>query len=167
MSIYDDFINKEPLATFSIVKLSDQLFPEIEQQFINHHFGRIKKKWHVINQAGNSIDLTFNNHYELPLIKKGWNQFKTGNNLPDNVEIILPVSFANFLKTNLLYNLTLCTDDGSKENFEVINIADASSLGHTWRDFCTSNSFKQGHTVRFKFLLAEMDGKCQVYKLPN
>jgi hypothetical protein len=66
-----------------------QLFPEIEQQFINHHFGRIKKKWHVINQAGNSIDLTFNNHYELPLIKKGWNQFKTGNNLPDNVEIVL------------------------------------------------------------------------------
>jgi hypothetical protein len=34
-------------------------------------------------------DLIFNKDYEFPLITRGWNDFKTVNNLPDNVEVKL------------------------------------------------------------------------------
>jgi hypothetical protein len=48
-------------------------------------------------------DLIFNKDYEFPLITRGWNDLKTVNNLPDNVEVKLTTTvqgFPAFILTN-------------------------------------------------------------------
>jgi hypothetical protein len=65
------------------------LYPEIQPSFIHQHYNKIGKKWNVVNNDGISRDLVFNRDYENPLIHQGWNEFKSLNQLPDNVEIVI------------------------------------------------------------------------------
>jgi hypothetical protein len=66
-----------------------QIYPEIEPEFIKQHYNSIKNIWHVLNNTGDMSHLIFNKDLEFPLITRGWNDFKTVNNLPDNVEVKL------------------------------------------------------------------------------
>ncbi|CAJ2644639.1 uncharacterized protein LOC123923040 [Trifolium pratense] len=80
-------ITGTPISTFVIVKISDQLYPEVEPTFAARQYQKLKKKWHVFNNNESSTTLGFNRDYINPLIQTGWAEFKTLNNLPNNVEI--------------------------------------------------------------------------------
>ncbi|WJX56142.1 hypothetical protein P8452_41830 [Trifolium repens] len=156
MSTFSIKLPDNPIATFSILSLEDQIYPEIDPEFVEQHLKKLKKKWHVIN------------YLEYPLIRKGWNDFKAGNNLPNDVEK-LPSTFASYLKENDMKDILLCGDHGNKLDFTVMNMADPTNtcLAYDWKYFSSLNFCKPGDIIRFKFNLYDINGKCHVYKLSN
>ncbi|KAK2383173.1 hypothetical protein QL285_070656 [Trifolium repens] len=85
----DYLVTKKPIRSFLIIKVSIQLYPEIEPDFVAHQCKKLGRKWHVFNNDGYADELVFNNDYIDPLIKMGWTAFKDRNNLPDDVECVV------------------------------------------------------------------------------
>ncbi|KAK2361962.1 hypothetical protein QL285_087064 [Trifolium repens] len=87
--LLDTLVTEKPLQTFLIIKVSNQLYPEIEPDFVAYQYKKLARKWHLFNHDGYADEMIFNNDYIVPLITMGWTAFKERNNLPDDVECVV------------------------------------------------------------------------------
>ncbi|KAK2389497.1 hypothetical protein QL285_063084 [Trifolium repens] len=77
----------KPIATFSVVRLSELGYGEIDPKFIVEYYNKLEQKWFISNPKCGWIDAKFNLSYENPTIFTGWKELIEYNNLPNNVEI--------------------------------------------------------------------------------
>jgi hypothetical protein len=62
--------------------------------------------------------------------------------------------FEEYVRTNRLVHITLCTDNGTTQVFQVLCTTTPFSItavGVNWNIFCQTNSFQEGDTICFKF----------------
>jgi hypothetical protein len=62
--------------------------------------------------------------------------------------------FEAYVRTNRLANITLCTDKGTTQVFQVVcntTPFDITAIGVHWNIFCLTNEFNEGDTICFKF----------------
>ncbi|GAU41024.1 hypothetical protein TSUD_133310 [Trifolium subterraneum] len=79
-----------PFDTFSIVRLANQDYAEIETDFVNRQKYHLPDTCQLIKNVNENHSLQFNNEYDNPLIlNKGWEEFNNFHNLPKNVEVVL------------------------------------------------------------------------------
>ncbi|WJX82881.1 DNA helicase [Trifolium repens] len=71
-----DLLGDTPTSTFLIIKLSNQLYTEIQPEFVEQHYNELKKIWLVVNNEGTLSNLVWNKAYMHPLIIQGWLDFK-------------------------------------------------------------------------------------------
>jgi hypothetical protein len=81
----------------------------------------------------------------------------------------LHVDFAEFLRRCDFETIDLCGDNGVTMTLAVLNLGDThrTKLGYNWDEFSSSQEFKRGDFVRFKFeVINEMkvSHRCHVYK---
>jgi hypothetical protein len=81
----------------------------------------------------------------------------------------LHVDFAKFLQHFNFKAVNLCGDNGVTMTLAVLNFADTHrmKLGYNWDEFASSQQFKRGDIVRFKFELINettVSRRCHVYK---
>ncbi|WJX25072.1 DNA helicase [Trifolium repens] len=125
MAAFLNLLGDEPTATFLIIKLSNQLYPEIQPEFVEQHYRELKRKWCVVNNEGILSDLIWNKAYMHPLIKQGWLDFKKHSNLPENVEVKIGYYKPNVFKVISYRSITAATDI---KKFHSRNIDPAESI---------------------------------------
>jgi hypothetical protein len=81
----------------------------------------------------------------------------------------LHVDFVEFLQHFDSQSVNLCGDNGVTMTFGVLNFADTHrlKLGYIWDEFSSSQQFKRGGIIRFKFELINettVSRQCHVYK---
>ncbi|KAK2430000.1 hypothetical protein QL285_028383 [Trifolium repens] len=78
-----------PVFYFSVVRLENQKYGEVETEFTRRHVGQLCEYWKVKKNDTDFHKIRFNLDYENPLILvQGWNEFKNFHDLPKNVEIL-------------------------------------------------------------------------------
>jgi hypothetical protein len=81
----------------------------------------------------------------------------------------LHVDFAEFLQHFDFQAVNLCGDNEVTMTLEVLNFVNTHrmKLGYNWDEFSSSQQFKRGDIVRFKFELINettVSRRCHVYK---
>jgi hypothetical protein len=79
---------------------------------------------------------------------------------------ILSSAFGEFLIRNQHKFLIVCGDEQKEDFVTVVHKENpfTTRLGLGWNLVCTSNKFKKGDTIRFKFNLNDPHKKCHVFK---
>ncbi|KEH41747.1 hypothetical protein MTR_1g054485 [Medicago truncatula] len=88
MEGFKTLLQKDPTHYFSVVKIAEQMHPEVEPSFVNDNLANLACSWHLLNNENRGHILTFNKSLVNPLLTHGWSEFKDFNDLPDNVEIV-------------------------------------------------------------------------------
>ncbi|WJX85014.1 hypothetical protein P8452_67525 [Trifolium repens] len=108
---FEALLNRDPIAIFSVLKLSKQVYAEIDVGFVSQFFGQLPKKWYIFNAAGNFHMLGFNEKKENPLLEQGWKKFHHHHSFPKNVEIIFGYYEEGLFAINSLKELDFNRDD--------------------------------------------------------
>ncbi|KAK2410001.1 hypothetical protein QL285_045395 [Trifolium repens] len=45
---FDALLNRDPIAIFPVLKLSKQVYAEVDVGFVSQFFGQLPKKWHWV-----------------------------------------------------------------------------------------------------------------------
>ncbi|XP_058767571.1 uncharacterized protein LOC131641284 [Vicia villosa] len=221
MALMGKLSHNELEYSFTIAKLSEQKFAEIDPKFICRFGNNITKTWTILNNQGVHHVLIYNKDEIHPLIISGWKDVEDFYNCPsnavlevgyymdDNFSILnikniedieqLPFYHSRFWGANNImvfdlgltnvelcqtklrldedfaallkdynYNcLNLCCDNGTRTilNLAYINTTYPTKLGPDWEEFCQTNMFKVGDTIRFRFDVRCPNKKCHVYKI--
>ncbi|CAJ2657469.1 unnamed protein product [Trifolium pratense] len=87
MSLYSDYLKLTPMASFTAIYLSNQIFGEVDPYFAKEYDSDLLESWSVIDYKDKLHVVAYNKSSIRPLLTHGWSEMKDVFGFETNQEI--------------------------------------------------------------------------------
>ncbi|WJX91099.1 DNA helicase [Trifolium repens] len=189
MSTYSKYLEVTPLASFTAIYLSNQIYGEVDPYFVKEYAAQLQGTWKFIDYKDTLHTVEFNQSFIHPLLTTGWREMKDipmyhsrfirlGYTIEfyqdltsDNItKPFLPIFgiFEEYLRACNFRYIMACCDNGTIDTFDIAMTDKpfkTTSIGLGWNEFCTTSEFVVGDVLCFKFSMFDCSNVGFVYKI--